>query len=185
MRNFRPLKSSGRRSGLFALSASSRCPSRRVHSCPWLAASAAFVRPQSPSIDATFGEQERQVEHLEFLDVYRSNLTATVRSTARRPAEAPPVFLVLEELEWGRPAPGLCPVLLLGQFLELDRALALRRVLGHDVAELDARSAPELSRRQELRKWRPSRREKQFAHRGIPPVSRSKPAFAVFLCRLG
>ena len=73
----------------------------------------------------------------------------------------------------------------LGEFLELLGALALRRIRRHHVTELDHdRRLRRCGDRSHENGGR-SRREKPLAHRRIPPVSRSKPAFTLFFCRLG
>ena len=84
-------------------------------------------------------EQPGQIERLEFLDAERRKFRGRRRKHLHR-AELQRLdfFLVLEQLRVRVDLDlDLAVGVLLGEFLEFERALALRRVVGDDVAEFD------------------------------------------------
>ena len=84
-------------------------------------------------------EQPRQVERLEFLGAERGELRGRRRQHLHRAElQGFDLFLVLEQVRVRIDFDlHLAVGVFLGKFLELQRALALRRVVGDDVAEFD------------------------------------------------
>ena len=127
-------------------------------------------------------EQPRQIERLELLGAERGEFRGRGREHLHR-AELQRLDLFLVLVERGVRVDfdlDLAVGVLLGELLELQRALALRRVVGDDVAELDDDRVVGQGGARSHREWRPQCRARINLRMNSPPQLTHKPVFLGF-----